>query len=180
MKSKLYLSFACLLFLFLLFFCTTKTPTDLTKTAFIPKPVSITATGDAFTVKTSTVIFVESETEQVGKYLSDKLNDVSGYNLNVEKADKNPSKGIFLTLNDELEELGEEGYDLIIEKKLITITAKTPAGCFNGIQTLLQTLPVSVVAGDEISIATGKIHDFPESQILRGLLTPERRRTPTP
>jgi len=169
MKSKLFFTFGHLLSLLILFSCTTKTSTDLTKTAFIPKPVSVIATGDAFTIESSTIISVKNETEQAGKYLSARLNDVTGYNLNNEKVDETPSKGIYLTLSDELEDLGEEGYELNIEKKLITITAKNPAGCVNGIQTLLQTLPVSIVAGDEISIATGKIHDFPEYE-YRGVM----------
>ncbi len=155
--------------IFLLSSCEKTPPTDLTKTSFIPKPVSVTATGEAFTIESTTVIYVENETEKAGKYLSERLTDVTGYDLSVEKASETPAKGIYLTLSESSEDLGEEGYNLNMDKKLITIMAKTSAGCINGIQTLLQTLPVSVVAGDEINIPTGKIHDVPEYE-YRGVM----------
>ncbi len=169
MNLKSFGSLAAFLFLLVQISCTPKAPTDLTKTAFIPKPVSVTATGKAFSVESSTTIYVESETEQAGKYLSKRMNDITGYNLKIEKSDETPTNGIFLTISEDSEELGNEGYDLSIENKLITITAKTPAGCINGIQTLLQTLPVSVIAGDDIIVPTGKIHDVPEYE-YRGVM----------
>lgn len=142
--------------------CTTKPKTDLTKTAFIPKPVSVTATGDAFVLEGSTVIYVVDETQQTGIYLAQKLNQISGYKFDTQVTEKVPEKGIYIAVSEELGDLNDEGYELNIGKKLIKITAKTPAGCFNGVQTLLQVLPLSLLAGDVAEVATGTIRDFPE------------------
>ena len=169
MNSKSLFSAIAFLILILQISCNTEPPTDLTKTAFIPRPVSVSATGDAFTVESSTTIYVVGETAPVGKYLSGRLTEITGYSLNTAISDETPANGIYLSLSEESEDLGEEGYDINIEKKLVTITAKTPAGCINGVQTLLQTLPVSFVAGENILIPTGKIHDVPEYE-YRGVM----------
>lgn len=155
---------------FLLFSCKTNPPTDLSKTAFIPKPVSVTATGDAFKLISSTVIYAEETTRPAAEYLTEKLNGVSGYSLKVENAEKAPAKGIYLALSPGLDLPGNEGYELNIGKKLITITAKTPAGCINGIHTLLQTLPASVSSEGEIVIPAGKITDYPEYEYRGAML----------
>ena len=112
--------------------CTQKTPTDLTKTSFIPKPVSVTATGDAFKIESSTVIFVQDGLQQKGQYLANALNEISGFTLEVKNADEAPQNGIYLTISAEKNELKEEGYQINIDKKLVTIAATTEAGCFNG------------------------------------------------
>lgn len=162
MKLKIFFPLVVIIALLIQISCKTQPPTDLTKTPFIPKPVSVAATGDAFTIESTTVIYVIDQTEDAGKYLSERLNDITGYSLNLEKSDETPSKGIYIKLFDESDDLGDEGYDLDIQKKLITISASGIEGCINGIQTLLQTLPVSVPTGNEIDIPTGKIHDYPE------------------
>ena len=53
-------------------------PTDLTKETIIPKPVSVTATGDRFSLTDASNIYVESEQlKPIGQYLADKLNPSS-------------------------------------------------------------------------------------------------------
>ncbi len=152
----------CIVFvLFAQFACTPKTQTDLTKTAFIPKPISIVASGDAFTLKNSAAIYVQEGFQQTGQYLADELNKISGLILNVKITDETPSKGIFLVAGSSID-LGDEGYELNIEKKQIKIIAKGTAGCFNGIQTLLQTLPLKANPGEPLEIPTGTVTDYPE------------------
>lgn len=141
--------------------CTTKTSTDLTKTAFIPKPVSVVATGKTFTFSTGTVIYVQEETEATGKYLSESIKRISGLNLQTEIWEDEPAKGIFFYLTEERPDLGTEGYEMSIEENRIKITAQTRAGSFNACQTLLQALPVTIFAGAELSAATGTITDYP-------------------
>lgn len=142
--------------------CTPKTPTDLTKTGFIPKPVSVTSTGEIFILKSSTAVFVQEGLEQTGQYLADELNKITGLSLKVETVTETPSNGIYLFVSGEAGELGMEGYELNISKKQITVSAGNPAGCFYAVQTLLQTLPVKVNPGEPAEIATGSVSDFPE------------------
>jgi len=156
----------CLTFVFLLLAhasCTQEIPTDLTQTAFIPLPDSITATGHAFIIKKSTVIFVQKkapELESTAQYLAQKIKQISGLSLKIQTTEKVPAKGIFLSLANSNKK--PESYDLNIKKKQVTIQGADAAGCFYGAQTLLQTLPVKATPETPLMIATGLIIDSPE------------------
>ncbi|WP_167605062.1 beta-N-acetylhexosaminidase [Maribellus sediminis] len=150
--------------LFVLFqACSEKIETDLTKTAFIPKPVSIAATGTAFEIKKSTVIYVQEGSEQLlhtAGILAAEIGKVTGQ-TRVQTVSEAPSKGIYLAIQEN-DDLGKEGYELNIGKKLITITGTNAAGCFYGVQTLLQTLPVNTSLEEPLYLATGTVRDYPE------------------
>jgi hexosaminidase len=148
-----------------IFSCTPKDPTDLTKTSFIPQPVSVVATGDAFNLTASTTIYYEENVdglEQVARFLADELKQATHIDFTVESAGETPRSGIFISLSTEDENLGEEGYFLSIGKKLAGIKAKSAAGCFYAAQTFLQTFPVKAPAGEKLTIPTGTVRDFPE------------------
>ncbi len=162
MKMKSILKISLFMALVIQFSCATKTPTDLTQTAFIPKPVLVTATGGTFEISGETVIYVQDGLQQTGNYLSGAIESISGFAPEIVVAEQAAAKGIYLSLSATATDLGAEGYELKIDKKLITISATSPAGCFNGIQTLLQTLPVNNAAREKLLIPTGEIRDFPE------------------
>ena len=153
--------------------CKPKTPTDLTMESIIPKPVSVTAAGESFTLKEKSAIFVEGGSEdilKIGQYLADTLNPVTGLSTAVKTADAEPGSGnIYLTLSGAAESLGEEGYELTVTKQLVKLTANKPAGLFRGIQTIRQ-----IVTNDTISkkpgifkISTGTITDYPDYSVQR-------------
>ncbi|HRX10468.1 MAG TPA: beta-N-acetylhexosaminidase [Draconibacterium sp.] len=160
MRSILKISL--LMAIFFQFSCTTKTPADLTQTAFIPKPVSVTATGGDFEISGTTIIYIQDGLQQTGAYLSGAIEKISGFTPEIVATKEAPANGIYLSLSASSPDLGEEGYEMTIGKKLITISATSPAGCFNGIQTLLQTMPVKAPAREKLHIPTGEIRDFPE------------------
>lgn len=162
MKNRISITLIAAIGILFQISCTTETATDLTKTSFIPKPVSVISTGNAFEIKESTVIYVQKEVQQTGLYLASEINKISGLTLEVNTTDKVPGSGIFLSLSKEKNDFGDEGYELTIDKKQITISANKAAGCFNGVQTLLQTLPVKTNSNEPLIIATGEIRDFPE------------------
>ncbi len=149
--------------------CTAKTPSDLSKESIIPKPVSIVATGDYFTLKEGTVIYIEGESEelkQIGQYLSDRLKPATGFGFEVKSTIKAPRRGnIYLSLQNADRKLGDEGYELLISKKFIRLVANSPAGLFRGIQTIRQLLPpaIELSAKQDVpwKIATGIITDYP-------------------
>ncbi len=152
-------------FMLFCFSCTQEPPTDLTKSTFIPKPVSATATGEAFKLSEATTIFFQKGVdglETTGQYLASEINRIAGFMPKVEATSELPQKGIYLSVTENDKELGNEGYDVNISKRLIAIKANGNAGCFYAIQTLLQTLPVKAAADLPLSIATGSIRDFPE------------------
>lgn len=149
--------------LFALTACTEKVQTDLTKTPFIPKPISVTAAGTAFNLDGDTKIFVQQGADQLmnsAKFLAGAIKRLTGTEPGVETVAEAPSAGIYLSLVSG-DTLKAEGYRLDIGEKLIQIEGADDAGCFYGIQTLLQTLPVKAVAGDKLYVPTGVVTDAP-------------------
>ena len=144
-------------------------PTNLSKESIIPKPVSVTPTGDSFGMTDQTNIYIQSESPelmQVGQFLADKLNPSTGLGLDVKVSKETPTPGnILLALTENEPELGDEGYELTITNELIKLTANKPAGLFHGIQTIRQLLPARVESTSSErgpwKIATGTIRDYP-------------------
>ena len=165
MKNKVILTSIIAITVFFQISCTTKVPSDLTKTAFIPKPVSVVATGETFELTRSTVVYFQEGIEglqQTADYLALELNRIGGIELMVKSTNEVPASGIYLSVGEESNDLAEEGYILNINKKIINISGNSVAGCFYGIQTLLQTIPAESTTVSPIGIATGIIRDFPE------------------
>ena len=129
--------------------CKPKVSADLTKTAIIPRPVTVTATGEAFTINAKTTIFVDAGSDEIlktGRYLAEKLNASTELAIAVNEAQAEPAKGnIFLTLSGADQNLGEEGYTLTITREQVKLTAAKPAGLFRGIQTIRQTVSKDTV-----------------------------------
>jgi hexosaminidase len=148
--------------------CTQHEPTDLTKEAIIPKPVSVTANGSAFELTGRTAVAVQEGSDslsRIANYLASHLSAVTGFSLKVDTVQYEPSRGIYLSLSN-LPELGKEGYQLSIDKKIVRVTANTAEGVFRGIQTLRQLFPAKVESSTAQEgpwiIAGGIIRDYPE------------------
>jgi hexosaminidase len=159
------------------FSCKTEPSTDLTRVSFIPRPASVSATGGILRLDNSTVIYFEEGNEELqptALYLADALSRIIHFTPEVIPINELPKKGIFLTLKDTEESMGNEGYNLTIGDELIAIKANSAAGCFYGIQTLLQTLPVKTNADYIPEIPTGIIHDFPEFEYRGAMLDVSR------
>ncbi len=162
--------------------CTEKVPTDLTKESIIPQPVSVMATGSSFKLKDRTNICILSESDklrQIGQYLADKLNPSTGFQLRVKSTTRTFWPGnIYLAISDGDTELGDEGYELVITKKRVTLTANKPAGLFRGVQTILQLLPVKAeqtsIQQKSREIATGTIRDYPDYAFRGSMLDVSR------
>ena len=162
MKNKTIVSIVIVIVFLLQFSCTKKTVSDLTKTSFIPLPVSVTASGNWYIFSEETSIYTQNELQKTGQYLASELNKINGVKTDLFETENVPAKGIYLTFAETGNNFGDEGYEITIDKKRITISANKIAGCFNGIQTLLQTLPVKGNPDEQLEIATGTILDFPE------------------
>ncbi len=127
MKNLIFIVLAIAAAMIITASCKPKEPTDLVKTSIIPKPVSVTATGEAFSLNTKTAIFVDAGSDEIlrtGQYLADKLNATTGLAISVSEAQAEPGKGsIFLTLSGADQSLGEEGYTLDITRQKVKLTA---------------------------------------------------------
>ncbi len=177
-KKSLQLLIATALVAACLTACSTPAATDLTKNNIIPRPVSVTATGDLFTLNTKSDIFImpdaPAEIISIANYLADQLRPSTGLPLKVITGGK-PGRGdIMLTLNSNNGELGDEGYELVITSKFLTITAGKPDGVFRAVQTIRQLLPPEVEAETAQSVSwaipTGTIRDFPEYEYRGAML----------
>jgi len=121
---------------------------DHTKAALIPKPVSVKTTDGFFELKDNAIIRITDETpeiKQVAKYLADKLNPATGFNVTVQTSGETPSSNcIQLETDTSNNQLGKEGYELSVSTEHIRLVANTPEGIFHGIQTIRQLLPATI------------------------------------
>jgi hexosaminidase len=172
-KRHLLRTAGSMLILLLLFSCkqTPEIATNLAAEALIPKPVTIEATGSAFSLKPVKNLYISPDNagvRAVAGYLSERLNPGLDNSITrILPAPKNLKKGnICLILDSTLNQAGEEGYELAITEKLVTVKAPHPAGLFYGVQTLLQLLPASLEKGTPLEnpaiLPTGVIRDWPE------------------
>jgi hexosaminidase len=173
-----------LIALFILLFqvqCSAKTLSDLSKESIIPKPVSITSTGGYFELKSDVNIYVQGESEElkrIGQYLADRLKPATGFEIGVIPTVKPKKSNIYLTITGADSKLGEEGYVLTISKKLIKLSAGSPAGLFRGIQTIMQIFPAAIELKTKQTgpwkIATGIITDHPDFSYRGAMLDVSR------
>jgi hexosaminidase len=126
--------------------------------------------GNSFFITDKTAIVVDSSSEELpalGRYLSEKLQPATGFDLPSSVGEKSAKSGsIFLGLKDDTQ-LGAEGYELVVDENHVTLTANAPAGLFLGIQTLRQLLPEEIERSSadpskEWEIASCTIRDSPE------------------
>jgi hexosaminidase len=149
--------------------CKERIPSDLSGVSIIPKPVSVTSTGDYFRLRSGTDVYIREdsyELKQPGKYLADMLRLPTGFNMDVKVTAAKPRSGdIVLTIDSSRSLLDEEGYQLEIDKKNVYLTAAAPSGLFRGIQTIRQLLPAKIESAerqdDPWEIPTGTITDYP-------------------
>ena len=134
----------------------------------IPKPRSVKATGGQFKLNKDTKILLNEEGESL-QYAVDLLQKLvrtsSGFDL--PKTDDRNLKSNFISLRiNKGMDLEEEGYILVIEKDKISISAKSAAGIFNGVQTLRQLFPKEI-EGNRLTrninwaVPTGTVEDAP-------------------
>ena len=144
--------------------------TNLVEKPVIPKPVSVSATNQAFVLDENTDIYVQGSSEALtnaAQYLADKLNPSTGLDVQVTSTTEAPESGnIFFTTSTDDDQLGEEGYVLEITEENVVLEANTAEGAFRGVQTLRQLLPAGIESKTPKEgpwyIATGTILDYPE------------------
>jgi hexosaminidase len=141
----------------------------------IPKPLQLTPGNGGFALVAGIQVSGTNH-PAVNQLVSQVSEWMAG--LNKLPITATPGKGVvagkgkvLLLLTDTLQ-LGTEGYDLNIQNEGIRLLAKTPAGLFYGVQTLLQCLPPAVyqrsIYKGPVKIAAVRIRDEPRYS-YRGL-----------
>lgn len=131
------------------------TRSELPQPSIIPQPSILKEKPSFFAITKSTRISCKTMLNQEADYLIDFLNDQTGLKLKKTRSKKQRNY-IRLELSDKVKQ--DEGYRLIINGSHILIRARTNAGIFYGIQSLLQLVPAResqrvVVPAIEISDA---------------------------
>jgi len=109
----------------------------------IPKPVSAVKRDGSFTISSSTVIEYnkgDSAAIQVSLYFAELLKK-KGINAITQEFSETSKGSIFFTSDNVSDTLGNEGYELIVNKEGIVIKAITGTGYFYAVQTLRQLMP---------------------------------------
>ncbi|MBL7725697.1 MAG: family 20 glycosylhydrolase [Chitinophagaceae bacterium] len=105
----------------------------------IPKPVEMKVGKGSFIIDKNTVIAFDTHSEQLMKYLKDYLKNYYGLDLRTTMHNRENKKAIYLIYGGKQQENGY--YELKSDAKSIIIGGNGD-GLFNGIQTLIQLLPV--------------------------------------
>ncbi|MEU3604272.1 beta-N-acetylhexosaminidase [Streptomyces sp. NPDC035033] len=131
----------------------------------VPLPASVTPGGAPYALTAATRIGVpggDPAVRAVAGRLAALLRPATGFRLPVVT---DPSADLALRLDPAATALGDEGYRLRSAPGRLTLTARTPAGLFRGVQTVRQQLPAAVerrtVQHRTWKIAGGTITDAP-------------------
>lgn len=160
---------------------TTIIKTDLNQHHIIPIPKSVKASDGVFQLQRNTKIFVSKEDKDLNysvQLLQKLIGNSTGFQL-TKTTDRNLDSNFISLLLDASMEIEEEGYVLEIDKNKISISAKTAAGIFNGVQTLRQLMPTEIESEKAVKnidwvIPAGTITDAPEYSYRGAMLDVSR------
>jgi hexosaminidase len=152
----------------------TQLKSQTTGIAIIPEPVQIVKKQGAFVLPAHLIVSASKAQgmQQVIDALQQKMK-VTGASINM--ISKTTAPNIFLTLNSKPNiTIGNEGYQLSVTSKNISIKANQPAGLFYGLQTLFQLFPkeiesTSAVKNVKWTVPCVEITDYPRFA-WRGLM----------
>lgn len=130
--------------------------------AIVPRPLSITPNGEAFTFDSSVVLVADKRARSTALVLKNALEPAMGWEIPV---GSRGGKVVRFKFAGKDWRLGEEGYRLTTKSKEIVVEASTERGLFYGVQSLRQLLPAANLRRSpqtaEWSIPGGVIEDMP-------------------
>ena len=147
--------------------CSYKTPHA--RYDIIPLPVQLIEKEGEFTLKNGIPLYFASQNEElksIAEIFARQVRIASGIRLDVKSLsiDDIPAKGIVFQLEN-LAELGNEGYSLIVDKDQVLVLANASKGFFYAVQTMFQLLPPEIYSTKKESakwtMACVEITDIP-------------------
>ena len=118
--------------------------------SILPQPANVEILPGSFTLnaKTKLVVPNDENIRQIADLLVEWIKVPAGVDLQMgEMGTRKNAIQLELTGNNEL---GKEGYELVVDKKKIFIRANGPNGLFYGIQTLMQLLPAGIFSSQKV------------------------------
>jgi hexosaminidase len=122
---------------------------NLNESLIIPLPADLKRTSGMFTLKSNTVVAIDSSlsaASAAAQFFVNTIAPSTGFHLSIvkTKTDKAAENAIVFTQKNADKMLGKEGYTLQISTHHITITANTETGFFYAVQSLRQLLPPAI------------------------------------
>ena len=139
----------------------------------IPQPSSYKSNGQQVRLLETTKIVYDRGLEKHAEMLAELISPATGWDFHLaNKARKD--NFIQLKLDAKSKDESDEAYRLEVTRKHVIVAAKTEMGIFNGLQTLLQMLPVEIYSKQrqkhmEWTISGAEIKDSPEYK-WRGMM----------
>ena len=117
---------------------------DTQAIAIIPRPDSLTVGRGRFVIGPSTVIYADASTADIARRFAASLFPATGLSIPVRIGAPTGASGITLERNPRLTRLGDEGYELTVTPRRVTIRGRERAGVFYALQSVRQLLPPDV------------------------------------
>lgn len=142
--------------------------------SIIPEPVRMKAEPGAFLVTPATVVVASGSAADEARKLLDAIAPAIGFRPRFLESDEGRDNAIALRIDESLQPLGDEGYQLDVRPDRITLVAMRPTGLFHGIQSIRQLLPPAIfrkaaAQGVRWAVPCVSITDYPRFA-WRGLL----------
>ena len=136
----------------------------------VPRPASIKPSAGFFELdRRTTIVAGDDSTRQLAAYLNDYMSANYGFKLEISERSNQPDKNTvrFQTSAKVKDSASDEGYELIVDKTGVRIAARSDAGKFYALQSLLQLIPAKAKK-DVAKIPAVEIADSPRFR-YRGL-----------
>ena len=154
---------ACLIVVASVLFASCGKKVAIDSYALIPQPVEMTVESGTFSLASSTKCYAGNmgQNDPVIKFISTRLRHWHFNPVLVGKPEANCLQ--FLVNEEYLDELGDEGYQIDVDKSGVVVSANTERGLFYGFQTFVQMLPedVATTRYSKIDLPYCHIKDYP-------------------
>ncbi|MGE5520610.1 MAG: family 20 glycosylhydrolase [Candidatus Dadabacteria bacterium] len=133
--------------------------------SIIPRPVQVKAGKGSFTITKKTVIAaVDEEDRKAARFLNDYLQELYGLKLDIDRKEK--TNFIRLSTRKFVKAPDKETYSLTVNKDGVLIEGDSYSATFNGVQSLIQLLPVTSASSSKyktksLPIPQVSIYDYP-------------------
>lgn len=135
---------------------------DFAKVVPAPDKISYNAKGGDFTLSASTVINYtagNADMERNATFLAQYVKDMTKLELGKQAAKGKAKTGISLVLNAKAK-LAPEAYEIVVDKRGVTVTGSTAAGVFYGVQAIRKSLPILQNA-ENVEMPAAKVEASP-------------------
>lgn len=126
----------------------------------IPQPKELSLTNEKpFVIQSGTIVYYEEGLQREAQFLSEYVNDIMGFAMNVEKY-QDQTDGIVLKLvPDDFNQA--ESYEINVTPTQVAVKGADAAGVFYGVQTLRKSLPNCQLPTNKCQLSTCTIRDWP-------------------